>query len=183
VNVVRSSALVLSAVAVVGCGSSAVKASTPTASVAKGAATTVSAAGGTGTPAKSATTKASAARASGSVDCAAVKSAAAGVIVNWQLVAQLPRETDVARWAEMSKSIGTLSQFASQLATLQTQLGSDADAAKALSFMQSANEIVQKGVAGDASAPAQLSKQLGTDLTAILMKQSPITMAASAAHC
>jgi len=163
---------------VVGCGSS--KSTTPAApKVSSGNASPSSS-----RPVTSPTTaKASSGKSSGSVDCAAVKSAVAGLIVNWQLVAQLPKESDVSQWPERVKLIGTLPEFGKQLDTLQAQLGSNADAKQAIEFMQAANAIVEKGLGGDATAPQQLAQYLGDDLTKTLTKQVPIGLAMSAAKC
>jgi len=163
---------------VVGCGSS--KSTTPAApKVSSGNASPSSS-----RPVTSPTTaKAPSGKSSGSVDCAAVKSAVAGLIVNWQLVAQLPKESDVSQWPERVKLIGTLPEFGKQLDTLQAQLGSNADAKQAIEFMQAANAIVEKGLSGDATAPQQLAQYLGDDLTKTLTKQVPIGLAMSAAKC
>jgi hypothetical protein len=178
-KLVRSMAAPLLVMVIVGCGSS--KSTTPAApKVSAGNASPTSS-----RPATSPTTtaKASSGKSSGSVDCAAVKSAVAGLIVNWQLVAQLPKEADVSKWPERVKLIGTLPEFGKQLDTLQAQLGSNADAKQAIEFMQAANAIVEKGLGGDATAPQQLAQYLGDDLTKTLTKQVPIGLAMSAAKC
>jgi hypothetical protein len=177
-KLVRLAAAPLLVTVIVGCGSS--KATVP--AVPKVNAS--NAASPTSRPAANTTTgKASASQSSGSADCAALKQAVGGLIVNWQLVAQFPNEPDVSKWGERVKLIGTLPEFARQLDTIAAQLGGNADAGKAIEYMKGANDIVQKGLAGDATAPQQLTQYLGTDLTATLMKQAPISVAMSAAKC
>jgi hypothetical protein len=176
-KLVRLAAAPLLVTVIVGCGSS--KATVP--AVPKVNAS--NAASPTSRPATNTTTAKASGQSSGLVDCAALKQAVAGLIVNWQLVAQFPNEPDVSKWSERVKLIGTLPEFAKQLDTLAAKLGGNADASKAIEYMKGANDIVQKGLAGDATAPQQLTQYLGTDLTATLMKQAPISVAMSAAKC
>ena len=131
------------------------------------------------------TTSASAAVsvAKGTVDCDAAKTALGGSIVNWQMVAQLATEPDVAKWAARTKVLGSLGSFGSQLDTLQAQLGRGDGVVPAISFMRGAHTIVQRGLAGDTGASAALSSYLGSDLTATLNKPTPIGQAVAAAGC
>jgi hypothetical protein len=105
------------------------------------------------------------------------------VVVNWQLVIGLSKEANAAKWAARAKSVGTVDQFATQLATLKTNMGSSADASTAIDFMSGANDIVQRGIGGDSAAPADLTKYFGTDLTALVKKQAPISDAYNALGC
>ena len=115
------------------------------------------------------------------VDCVAVKSAEASMIVDWQLVVGFSRSPDVATWSKVP--IGDLPKFASQLEVLKTQLGSDSAAVEAINFMAGANEIAQKGIGGDVTAADELKQYLGTDVTKVLLKQSAIGLAASGIGC
>lgn len=102
------------------------------------------------------------------------------MIVNWQVVLGLAN-VDVADWA--STPVGSLSKFGDQLKVMSAALGSDADAAASLKFMTGANDIVQRGVGGDANAKADLAKYLGTDLTANVKQQLPISLAFAKSGC
>jgi hypothetical protein len=76
-----------------------------------------------------------------------------------------------------------MTKFGDQLATVKTALGSDANAAAALSFMSGANDIVARGLGGDAAAQTDLAKYMGTDVTASIGKQLPISLAYQNAGC
>lgn len=117
---------------------------------------------------------------SGTPDCTALKDAYARVIVNTQILAQLPNTADVAQWPT---DIGTMPQFGAQLEQLAAAVGSDADAAAAIAFYQEANDIAQRGYGGDSSAVADLAAFLGTDVAAVLSKQVPIATAVSTLGC
>ncbi len=116
----------------------------------------------------------------GKVDCAGLQDDLASMIVNWQLVIGLSG-SPTTEWAQVP--VGTLPKFGEQLAAINAALGSDADAAAALSFMSGANDIVQRGRGGDAAAQADLATYLGTDVSANLYKQLPISLAYSNAGC
>jgi hypothetical protein len=116
----------------------------------------------------------------GSIDCAAVKAALAKIIINWQVTIGLPN-TPSAQWATLPQ--GTITEFGDQLATVTSALSSDADAAEALQFMSGANDIVQRGVGGDAAAQADLAAYMGTDTGANFAKQSKIAVAYQHAGC
>ncbi len=118
--------------------------------------------------------------AGGNVDCAALKDAMASMLVNWQVVIGLSN-TPTSEWAQVP--IGTISKFGDQLAAITAALGSDADAAAALSFMSGANDIVKRGLGGDAAAQADLTTYMGTDISASIGKQLPISLAFSNAGC
>ena len=119
----------------------------------------------------------------GPVDCAAAKTALGASIVNWQMVAQLGTETDVSKWAARTNVVGSLSSFGSQLDALQAQVGTSAGVAAAIQFMRGAHTIVQRGLAGDATAPNTLASYLGTDVTGTLNRPTPIGQAVAAAGC
>ena len=141
--------------------------------------TRTTAAGG-GTADTKAPTGSTQAPAGGKVDCATAKLAMTGMIINWQVVIGLAK-SPVSEWANVP--IGTLPQFGAQLATLTGALGSDADAAASLKFMTGANDIVTRGRGGDTAAEADLNTYLGTDLTANITKQLPLSIAYSKLGC
>ena len=118
--------------------------------------------------------------AGGDVDCAALKDAMASMLVNWQVVIGLSN-TPASEWAQVP--IGTIPKFGDQLATITAALGSNADAAGALSFMSGANDIVKRGIGGDSAAQADLTTYMGTDISASIGKQLPISIAFSNAGC
>lgn len=116
----------------------------------------------------------------GSIDCAAVKEAMGGFVVNTQIVVQLPNESDVANW---TTGIGSMPDFGAQLDTLAALEPYNAGVADTLAFFKGANEIVQRGYGGDTAAPGELAAYIGTDVSAVLSKQIPIGMALDAAGC
>lgn len=116
----------------------------------------------------------------GSIDCAAVQDALGGFVVNTQIVIQLPNQSDVANWPT---GIGTMSDFGAQLDTLAVLEPYDPGVADTLSFFKGANEIAQRGYAGDTGAPGELGTYIGTDVSAVLSKQIPVGMAMDAAGC
>jgi hypothetical protein len=119
----------------------------------------------------------------GSVDCTAAKTALGASIVNWQMVTQLGTETDVTKWVARTNVVGSLGSFGSQLDVLQAQVGTSAGVATAIQFMRGAHAIVQRGLAGDATAPNTLASYLGTDVTGTLNRPTPIGQAVAAAGC
>ena len=116
----------------------------------------------------------------GALDCVAVRAAMGGFIVNTQIVVQLQNQPDVSNWAT---GIGSMPQFGAQLDTLAALKPYDAGVADTISFFKGANEIAQRGYAGDEAAPADLAEYIGTDVAAVLSKQIPIGMALDAAGC
>ena len=90
---------------------------------------------------------------------AAVKAALAKIIINWQVVIGLSN-TPSTEWATIP--LGTLSEFGDQLTTVTAAVASDPDAAAALEFMSGANDIVVKGVGGDAAAQDELATYMGS---------------------
>jgi hypothetical protein len=102
------------------------------------------------------------------------------MIVNWQVVIGLTN-SPTSEWAQVP--LGTIPKFGDQLAAITAALGSDADAAAALKFMSGANDIVQRGLGGDAAAQADLVTYMGTDISASVGKQLPISLAYSNAGC
>ena len=103
-----------------------------------------------------------------------------GFVVNTQIVVQLQNQPDVSNWPT---GIGSMSQFGAQLDTLAALKPYDAGVADTISFFKGANEIAQRGYAGDEAAPADLAEYIGTDVAAVLSKQIPIGMALDAAGC
>jgi hypothetical protein len=120
------------------------------------------------------------AQAGGNADCAAMKTPLADILVNWQLVIGLS-SSPTSEWTNIP--LGSLSKFGDQLAAVKAGLGSDADAAAALEYMSGANDIVARGLGGDAAAQADLAAYMGTDVTANVGKQLPISIAFSKAGC
>jgi hypothetical protein len=120
--------------------------------------------------------------ATGKVSCLALQEAAARMTVNWQIVLGLGRTPDVSSWS--TNPLGTLPEFASQLSTLQRGLGpTGTEAADAIAFMEGANDLVQRGVAGEATAGPALATYLGTDLMKLIQKQMPIGLAMDKVGC
>ena len=99
------------------------------------------------------------------------------------MVTQLGTETDVTKWAARTNVVGSLGSFGGQLDVLQAQLGTSAGVAAAIQFMRGAHAIVQRGLAGDATAPNTLASYLGSDVTGTLNKPTPIGQAVAAAGC
>jgi hypothetical protein len=125
-------------------------------------------------------TDGSAAAPSGAVDCAAVANAMGSAIVNIQLIAQLGNQPDVTQWMT---GVGTMPEFGNQLDTLATLEPFDDGVADAIAFYRGANEIAQRGFAGDTAAPAELATYVGPDLTEVLSKKIAFGMASDAAGC
>jgi hypothetical protein len=120
------------------------------------------------------------AAAGGDVDCTALKDNLANMSINWQVVIGLTNSPS-AEWAQIP--LGSVAKFGDQLAVITAGLGSDGDAADALSFMSGANDIVQRGLGGDAAAQDDLIAYMGTDIAANVGKQIPIVTAYSNAGC
>jgi hypothetical protein len=114
------------------------------------------------------------------VDCGVLAPLVASAGVNIQLIVQLATIPDVANW---TLSIGSMPQFGDQLAAMAVLIPFDDGVAEQLAFFQGANEIVQRGLAGDATAPADLAAVLGDDISATLSRQIPFGMAMEAAGC
>ena len=114
------------------------------------------------------------------LDCGALEPLVGSVIVNIQILAQLPGQTDVTQWPV---GIGTMPEFGTQLDALAVLVPFDGGVAEQLDFFRGANEIAQRGYAGDTAAPAELGTYLGSDITAVLTRQVPIGSALSAAGC
>jgi hypothetical protein len=120
------------------------------------------------------------AQAGGNADCAALKANLADILVNWQLVIGLSN-SPTSEWTNIP--LGSLPKFGDQLAAVKAGLGSDANAAAALTYMSGANDIVVRGVGGDAAAQADLAAYMGTDIAANVGKQLPISIAYQNAGC
>ena len=116
----------------------------------------------------------------GNVDCAAVKTNLADILVNWQLVIGLSH-SPTTEWATIP--LGSLPKFGDQLTAVSAGLGGDASAADALSYMSGANDIVVRGLGGDTAAQADLAAYMGTDIGANIGKQLPISIAFQNAGC
>jgi hypothetical protein len=120
------------------------------------------------------------AQAGGNADCAALKANLADILVNWQLVIGLSN-SPTSEWTNIP--LGSLPKFGDQLAAVKAGLGSDANAAAALTYMSGANDIVVRGFGGDAAAQADLAAYMGTDIAANVGKQLPISIAYQNAGC
>jgi hypothetical protein len=118
--------------------------------------------------------------AGGDVDCEALTTALADLSVSWQVVIGLVNSPS-SEWAGIP--LGNVKELGNKLAVVTAALGSDADAASALSFMSGANDIVVRGFGGDAAAQADLTAYLGTDVTANVSKQIPIATAYQNVGC
>ena len=164
----RIAAMVLALGVLGACGSST--------STSPGAATTVAGAPSGSTGASATSQPAS----GGASNCDALKTNMADMLVNWQVVIGLGNVA-VTDWA--TTPVGTITKFSDQLKALTAALGSDADAAAALKFMTGADDIVVRGLGGDAQAKADLAAYLGTDIAANVQKQLPIGLAYQKAGC
>ncbi len=116
----------------------------------------------------------------GNVDCAALQTNLADIVINWQVVIGMTN-SPTSEWSQIP--IGSVPKFGDQLAALTAALGSDADAASALSYMSGANDIVERGLGGDSTAQADLAAYMGTDVGANVGKQLPISIAYENAGC
>ena len=150
------------------CGSNKPSVTISTSTIAQSSSNTV---GGSGTQPPTA---------AGNVDCAALQTALADILVNWQLVIGFAN-SPTSEWAQVP--LGSIPKFGDQLATVKAALGSDAAAASAISFMSGANDIVARGLGGDSTAQTDLGKYMGTDVSASVGKQLPISLAYQNAGC
>lgn len=116
----------------------------------------------------------------GAVDCAAITKVFGYAVVNIQIVAQLGNQPDVTQWMT---GVGTMSEFGSQLDTLSALEPYDDGVADAIAYYRGANEIAQRGFAGDTAAPAELTAYIGSDIADVLAKQVSFGMASDAAGC
>lgn len=113
-------------------------------------------------------------------DCGVIEPLVASAGVNIQLITQLGSISEVSSW---SVSIGSLPDFDTQLAAMSVLEPFDPGVAEQLVFFRGADEIVQRGLGGDAEAPAQLAAYLGEDIAATLARQIPFGAALAAAGC
>ncbi|HEX2783960.1 MAG TPA: hypothetical protein VHN36_10265 [Ilumatobacteraceae bacterium] len=116
----------------------------------------------------------------GAVDCAALQSNLADIVINWQVVIGMTN-SPTSEWSQIP--LGSIPKFGDQLAAVSAALGSDAAAADALTYMSGANDIVKRGLGGDSAAQADLTAYLGTDVGANVGKQLPISIAYQNAGC
>ena len=116
----------------------------------------------------------------GNVDCAALKTNLADILVNWQLVIGLSN-SPASEWPQIP--LGSLPNFGDQLAAVKAGLSTDANATASLSYMSGANDIVARGLGGDSAAQADLAAYMGTDIAANVGKQLPISIAFQNAGC
>lgn len=116
----------------------------------------------------------------GPIDCAAVEFAFGALIVNSQVIVQLANQSDITQWSTI---VGTMPEFAAQLDTLRALEQYGDDVAASIDFYAEANEIAQRGYAGDAGAAEELAAFVGTDVGAALAKRTPLAIAFDAADC
>jgi hypothetical protein len=116
----------------------------------------------------------------GDTDCTALTTALADLSVSWQVVIGLVNSPS-SEWATIP--IGHVKDFGNQLSVVSSALASDTDAAEALTFMSGANDIVVRGMGGDAAAQADLATYMGTDVMANVSKQIPIATAYQNSGC
>lgn len=114
-------------------------------------------------------------------DCAAMTTAFGDIIVNWQLIVGFSLKPDVKEWANIS--VGSVPKFGEQVALLKASLAEDSPSQEAVGYLEGANAIVQKGLAGDAAAGPELAAYIGTDITKALLKTTPIGEAMRAKKC
>ena len=116
----------------------------------------------------------------GAIDCAAVTDAMGYAVVNIQVVAQLGSQPDVTQWMT---GVGTMSEFENQLNVLSALEPYDDGVADAIAYYRGANEIAQRGFAGDTAAPAELTAYIGSDIADVLAKKVSFGIASDAAGC
>lgn len=114
------------------------------------------------------------------LDCGVLEPLVASAAVNIQLVVQLASIPDVSSWTVY---VGSLPDFGSQLSAMTVLEPFDAGVAEQLVFFRGADEIVQRGLGGDAAAPAELAGYLGDDIAATLLRRVPFSDAMAAAGC
>jgi len=117
---------------------------------------------------------------SGELNCDELKSALAGLTTNWQTIISLVN-LKTSDWADVP--LGNITEFGNQLETVSAALGKNSQAAGALSYMSGANDIVTRGLGGDATAQADLAEYLGPDASVTVNKQIPIALAFQQAGC
>ena len=116
----------------------------------------------------------------GDVDCAALQTNLADITINWQVVIGMTNSPS-SEWSQIP--LGSIAKFGDQLAAVNAALGSNADAAASLSYMSGANDIVARGIGGDANAQADLTAYMGTDIAANVGKQLPLSIAYQNSGC
>lgn len=79
--------------------------------------------------------------------------------------------------------VGTMSEFGNQLDALAVLEPYGDGVAEVLAFFRGADEIAQRGFAGDTAAAAELATYIGPDIAAVLAKQMPLAIASDAAGC
>lgn len=113
-------------------------------------------------------------------DCGVLQPLVQSATVNIQLIVQLASIPDVSSWAVY---VGSLPDFDSQLAAMTVLEPFDPGVAEQLTFFRGADDIAQRGLGGDAAAPAELAAYLGDDIAATLARRVPFSDAMAAAGC
>jgi hypothetical protein len=169
----RCHRLPLAAISIVCCGLVACGDDEPAASSATSAASSPAAATTAGTSAG--------AVGSGNLDCAGLKTTLAGLSANWQVVVGTLPHAPTSDWDDVP--LGNISEFGNQIDTVNAALGNNSQAAGALTYMSGADDIVVRGLGGEATAQADLTDYLGPDANASVNKQIPIALAFQNAGC
>jgi len=104
----------------------------------------------------------------------------ADLSVNWQVIIGLAN-VPTTEWE--GTPVGHIEDFGAELAVVAAALGKNLQAAGALKYMAEANDIVKRGIDGDATAQADLAAYLGPDATVSVNKQIPIALAYTNAGC
>src|SRR3954447_26193416 len=164
--------------ALVACGDDDPAASSATPAASSAAAVTTG--GASATSAGTGSTSA-AAVGNGNLDCAGLKTTLAGLSANWQVVVGTLPHAPTSDWDDVP--LGNISEFGNQIDTVNDALGKNSQAAGALAYMSAANDIVVRGLGGDAAAQADLTDYLGPDANASVNKQIPIALAFQNAGC
>jgi len=176
----RSYRLPLAALAILSCALVACGDDKPAASDTTTASSSAAAPSDTSTAASGSDSTSAGAVGGGDLDCTGLKTTLANLTVNWQVVIGLVN-APTTDWDDVP--LGNITDFGNELATTTAALGSNSQAAGALSYMSAANDIVTRGLGGDTTAQADLAEYLGPDASVNVNKQIPISLAFQQAGC
>lgn len=116
-------------------------------------------------------------------ECSTLVEAITEMSGTWQIYVQLPGIPDVAEWKRIIEPMGLKHTFTETLDTLSATFGGDKDAADAITYMRTADGIVQKGLGGDKAAVEELKTHIGVNVMEALLKQAPISKELGARGC
>lgn len=116
-------------------------------------------------------------------ECATLVEAITEMSGTWQIYVQLPGIPDVAEWKRIIEPMGLKHTFTETLDTLSATFGGDKDSADAITYMRTADGIVQKGLGGDKAAVEELKSHIGVNVMEALLKQAPISKQLGARGC